>query len=215
MLSQISCVKDSLKRLQSRNVSTGTRKTNEKHDPPTWGREQFLAASSSGHAGARSAEANADSKLCSSGSQPGSQGLRALTLTLNSAPNPKAPHPSVWRVRGGNIIDSPWDFQVGARLFFLYITIIKNNHCCHWIFMLTTPGPDICIKISCRTLSEDFPAASSAKTREMSNSCCSPRKYYRNEDISNVREMANYAHQAALMKSSFFWLTLQKWGTSH
>ena len=159
---------------QSENVSIWTRKTNEKHDPPTWDESKSLlpAPVDTQEPGCRGQQWP---QLCSSGSQPGSQGLRALTLTLDSAPNPKVPHPSVWR---GQRWKLDW-FTVGlskweARLIFPYITIIKNNHCCHWIFMLTTPGPDICIKLSCRTLGKDFStAAKLCKNQEMSNSCCS------------------------------------------
>lgn len=95
----------------------------------------------------------------------GPQGLD-LDKTMHSeppqtpAPNHNAPYPSLW---GGQRWKLYW-LTVGlsnleARLFFPYITIIKNNYFCYWIFILTTPGPDICIKLKCRMFSGDFSTA--------------------------------------------------------
>lgn len=159
VLSQISCVKYSLKHLNQKMFLLGPERQMKSMTLPPGTRAIFGRQFQWTH---RSQECRGQRwpQLCSSGSQPGSQGLRALTLTLNSAPNPKAPHPSVWRGQRWKLYWltvglSKWE----ARLFFPYITIIKNNHCCHWIFMLTTPGPDICIKLNCRTLGKDFSTA--------------------------------------------------------
>lgn len=60
MLSHVSKVKVPFQVSQSEDVSVGVRKANEKHDHPGLGRVQGLAASFSGHAGARSPEASSD-----------------------------------------------------------------------------------------------------------------------------------------------------------
>lgn len=64
--------------------------------PSHLGREQFLAASSSGHAGARSAEANAD--LSSAPRAPAwVTGPQSLDLDPQFSPKPQGSPSSVWR----------------------------------------------------------------------------------------------------------------------
>lgn len=149
----------------------GLEKQRKKHNHPCRGWVWGSVASPRWHAGAAGAEnKEANSDLSSaplpspspghgaSGSWPWQD--HALWAHQTLAPNPKIPYPSLW---GGQRWKLYW-FTLGlssleARIIFPYITIIKNNYSCYWIFILTTPGPDICIKLNCRTFSGDFSTA--------------------------------------------------------
>lgn len=134
----------------------------------TWGCVWGSVASPRWHAGAVNEEAKSDlssAPLFSPSPGHGGSGPRpwqghALWAPQTPAPNHKAPCPSLWEGQRWKLY---W-LTVGlsnleARIFFPYITIIKNNYSCYWIFILTTPGPDICIKLNCRTFSGEFSTA--------------------------------------------------------
>lgn len=160
VLSQISCVKDSLKRLNQKMFLLGPERQMKSMTLPPGTQSNSSWPSVPVDTQSQECRGQRWPQLCSRAPSLGHRASGPWPWPSIQPQTPRLPHPSVWR---GQEVEtllthrglSKWE----ARLFFPYITIIKNNHCCHWIFMLTTPGPDICIKISCRTLGKDFSTA--------------------------------------------------------